>query len=125
MNDKAWPQWVNELEPIFKKKCICNAIYELIMLSKVAVIAKLELLTTTLIFWNSRTNTFDFRIGPMSLTILDMTKVFRLQPSGRVVDITHDWCLSFTFKSYETSFTGFIPFVKKTFRPSSSNANRD
>ena len=60
------------------------------MLSKSTVIAKLELLTTTLLFWNSGTNTFDFRIGPMSPTILDMAQVFGLRPSGRVVDVTHD-----------------------------------
>lgn len=62
------------------------------------------------------------------------------------MDVTHDWspftrptaesssCSdsiiqleynSSTFKSYETSFTGFIPFAKKNFSPTSSTANRD
>ncbi|KAB2599039.1 hypothetical protein D8674_041197 [Pyrus ussuriensis x Pyrus communis] len=91
MKDYCWTQWINELEPIFKKKWMNNDIYELIMLSKTTVIAKPELLTTALLFWNSGTNTFNFKIGTMSLTILDMAQVFGLRPSGRVVDVTHDW----------------------------------
>lgn len=53
MKDEAWAQWVNELKPIFKKKWINNGIYELIMLSKVTVVAKPELLTIALLFWNT------------------------------------------------------------------------
>ncbi|KAM1748718.1 hypothetical protein ACFX12_009675 [Malus domestica] len=133
IKDKAWSQWVDEVEPIWKKKWMDNGIYELIMLFKVAVIAKLEFLTTTLIFWNNRTNTFDFRMGPMSLTVLNMAQVFELRPSSSCVDITHNWsspscptaeassasesithldCTPSTFKSYVTSFVGFIPFAK-------------
>ncbi|KAM2189421.1 hypothetical protein ACFX1R_032858 [Malus domestica] len=116
------------------------------MLSKTMVVAKAELLTTTLFFWNTGTNTFDFQIGLMSLTILDMDQVFGLRPSSQGVDVTHDWyspsCptaeglgdsdfiirleyTSSTFKSYETSFTDFISFAKSTFSPSSATANRD
>ncbi|KAM1433285.1 hypothetical protein ACFX13_015579 [Malus domestica] len=90
MNDPAWVQWINELELIFKRKWMKNGIYELIMLSKTTVVAKSELLTTTLLFWNSGTNTFDFRMGPMSPTILDMAQVFGLRPSGIIEDVTHD-----------------------------------
>ncbi|KAM1573991.1 hypothetical protein ACFX1Z_043389 [Malus domestica] len=32
MNGPAWTQWIDELEPIFKKKWMNNGIYELIML---------------------------------------------------------------------------------------------
>ncbi|KAB2599559.1 hypothetical protein D8674_009830 [Pyrus ussuriensis x Pyrus communis] len=56
------------------------------MLSKIFVVAKHNLLTTALIFWNLGTNTFDFRMGSMSPTILDMAQVFRLKPLGRIVD---------------------------------------
>ncbi|KAM1870887.1 hypothetical protein ACFX14_046963 [Malus domestica] len=66
-----------------------NGIYELIMLSKTIVVAKLELLTTAFPFWNSGTNTFDFRMGPMSPAILDMAQVFGLRPLGSIVDVTH------------------------------------
>ncbi|KAM1050591.1 hypothetical protein ACFXTH_032371 [Malus domestica] len=67
-----------------------NNIYELIILSKTTVIVKPELLTTTLIFWNSGTNTFDFRMGLMSPTILDIVQVFGLRPSCRVIEATQD-----------------------------------
>lgn len=60
MRDEAWSQRVDKLKPIWKQKWMANGIYELIMLSKVTIIAKPELLTTTLIFWNNKTNTFDF-----------------------------------------------------------------
>ena len=66
MNNPAWVQWINELKSIFKRKWMNNGIYELIMLSKTTVVAKPELLTTTILFWNSGTNTFDFRMGPIS-----------------------------------------------------------
>ncbi|KAB2617374.1 E3 ubiquitin-protein ligase RHA2B [Pyrus ussuriensis x Pyrus communis] len=52
-----------------------NGIYELIVLCKSTVIAKPELLTTALLFWNSSTNSFDFSMGPMSLTIPDIAQV--------------------------------------------------
>ena len=91
MNDEAWVRWINDLEPLFKKKWMNNGIYELIMLSKTIVVANPELLTTVILFWNSGTNTFDFRMGLMSPTILDMAQVFGLRQSGRIVDVTHDW----------------------------------
>ncbi|KAM1614706.1 hypothetical protein ACFX13_024250 [Malus domestica] len=88
MNDPAWAWWVDELEPTFKKKWMNNGIYELIMLSKTTIIAKPELLATSLLFWNSSTNTFDFCMGPRSLTVLDMAQIFGLRPSGRIVNVT-------------------------------------
>ncbi|KAM1548545.1 hypothetical protein ACFX1Z_009718 [Malus domestica] len=144
MNDPAWVQWIDELEPTFKKKWINNGIYELIMLSKTTIIPKPELLASSLLFWNSGTNTFDFRMGLMSPTVLDIAQVFELRPSGRILDITQDWAFpsiaessgsstsflsleynSATFKSYKTSFKGFIPFVKENFGAGSSHIDRD
>ncbi|KAB2612177.1 hypothetical protein D8674_036857 [Pyrus ussuriensis x Pyrus communis] len=145
MNDPAWIQWINKLEPMSKRKWMNNGIYELITLSKTTM-AKPELLTTAFLFWNSGTNTFDFKMGPISPTILDMAQVFGLRPSGRIVDVTHDWAPysrptakslgsstsllqleynSTTFKSYGTSFKGFIPFVNKSFGADSLHANID
>lgn len=81
----------------------------------------------------------------MSPTVLDIAQVFRLSPSGKCVDVTHDWSSSSyptvessgtsdsitqleynpsTFKSYRTSFTSFIPFAKKTFNLPSSTTDR-
>lgn len=70
---------------------MANAIYELIMISKITIPIKHELLLTALLFRNTGTNTFDFKVGHMTPTILDMAQVFGLKPSGRCVDITHDW----------------------------------
>ncbi|XP_070664595.1 uncharacterized protein [Malus domestica] len=144
MNDPTWAQWVDELEPFFKQKWMSNGIYELLVLSKTSIVPKPELLTSALLFWNTGTNTFDFCMGPMSPTILDMAQVFRLRPSGRTVDVTQDWVpssttgsssssttflpLSYnsaTFKSYGTSFKGFIPFVKENFGAGSPRADKD
>ncbi|KAB2635987.1 S2-RNase [Pyrus ussuriensis x Pyrus communis] len=75
-----------------------NDIYKLIMLSKITVIAKPEILTTALIFWNNETNIFDFRMG--------------LKASE---SITHLKYKSSTFKCNGTSFSDFILFVKKMF----------
>ncbi|KAB2615662.1 hypothetical protein D8674_022250 [Pyrus ussuriensis x Pyrus communis] len=83
MKDEAWSQWVDELEPIWKQKWMVNGIYKLIMMSKVTIIAKPKLLTIALIFWNNGTNTFDCRMGPKTLTVLDMAQVFGLRPSGK------------------------------------------
>ncbi|KAM1560790.1 hypothetical protein ACFX1Z_003998 [Malus domestica] len=83
-------------------------------------------------------------MGPMSPTLLDMAQAFGLRPSGRIIDVTQDWALpsvaeslgsstsfisleynSTTFKSYGTSFKGFILFVKENFGAGSPHANRD
>lgn len=64
MKNKAYPHWVDELEPIWKQKWMVNDIYELIMMSKTIVPIKHELLATAFLFWNNGTNTFNFRIGP-------------------------------------------------------------
>lgn len=42
------------------------------MMSKVTVSAKPDLMATALLFWNYRTNTFDFRMDPMNPRVLDM-----------------------------------------------------
>ncbi|KAB2625332.1 hypothetical protein D8674_016992 [Pyrus ussuriensis x Pyrus communis] len=61
ITDAAWLKW-------------------LIMMSKIIIPIKHELLSTAIIFFNNETNTFDFRTSPMTLTL-----------SGRCVDIIHDW----------------------------------
>lgn len=80
----------------------------------------------------------------MTLIVLDMAQMFELKPFNRCVDITHDWSSpsqpttrgsealqnivsleydSTTFKSYGTSFAGFIHFAKKNFCPPSPYAD--
>ncbi|KAM1125203.1 hypothetical protein ACFX2B_040027 [Malus domestica] len=81
MKDATWSKWVDELKPIFKKKWMSNGIYELIMMSNTPIPIKDKLLLIVFPFWNTKTNTFDFKNGLMSHTILDMGQVFGLKLS--------------------------------------------
>ncbi|KAI5323233.1 hypothetical protein L3X38_032305 [Prunus dulcis] len=50
-----------------------------------------NLLAVALCFWNSASNTFDFRVGPMTLTLLDMAQIFGFRPHGRPADAVGDY----------------------------------
>ncbi|KAI5312723.1 hypothetical protein L3X38_041897 [Prunus dulcis] len=50
-----------------------------------------NLLAAALYFWNSASNTFDFRVGPMVPTLLDMAQIFGFRPHGRLVDAVGDY----------------------------------
>ncbi|CAL2266794.1 unnamed protein product [Prunus armeniaca] len=50
-----------------------------------------NLLDAALCFWNSASNTFDFRVGPMAPTLLDMAQIFGFRPHGRPVDAVGDY----------------------------------
>ncbi|KAI5320983.1 hypothetical protein L3X38_040691 [Prunus dulcis] len=50
-----------------------------------------NLLAAALCFWNSASNTFDFRVGPMTPTLLDMAQIFGFRPHGRPVDVVGDY----------------------------------
>ncbi|CAL2229374.1 unnamed protein product [Prunus armeniaca] len=50
-----------------------------------------NLLAAALCFWNSANNTFDFHLGPMSPTLLDMAQIFGFMPYGRLVDVVGDY----------------------------------
>lgn len=53
------------------------------MYSTVQLQADSPLLGSALMFWNSASNTFDFGIGLMSISILDIAVVFGFRPHGR------------------------------------------
>ncbi|CAL9016740.1 unnamed protein product, partial [Prunus brigantina] len=50
-----------------------------------------NLLAAALCFGNSQSNTFDFRVGPMAPTLLDMAQIFGFRPHGRPVDAVGDY----------------------------------
>ncbi|CAL9019385.1 unnamed protein product [Prunus brigantina] len=50
-----------------------------------------NLLAAALCFWNSTSNTFDFHVGPMAPTLLDMAQIFGFRPHGRPVDAVGDY----------------------------------
>ncbi|CAL8151980.1 unnamed protein product [Prunus armeniaca] len=66
-------------------------IYDAILLSKQSINRDENLLATSLCFWNSPSNTFDFRVGLMARTLLDMAQIFRFRPYRRPVDAVGDY----------------------------------
>lgn len=74
------------MEPQFRDLWISNGIYYAIMGSTVPIQADTPLLSLALMFWNSDTNTFDFGVDLMSISILDLAIIFRFHPHGRSAD---------------------------------------
>ncbi|CAL2254919.1 unnamed protein product [Prunus armeniaca] len=66
-------------------------IYDAILLSKQSINRDENLLATSFCFWNSPSNTFDFRVGLMARTLLDMAQIFRFRPYGRPIDAVGDY----------------------------------
>ncbi|CAL8168354.1 unnamed protein product [Prunus armeniaca] len=50
-----------------------------------------NLLAVALCFWNSASNTFEFCLGLMTPTLLDMAQIFRFRPHGRPMDAVGDY----------------------------------
>ncbi|KAI5317384.1 hypothetical protein L3X38_037091 [Prunus dulcis] len=65
-------------------------IYDAILLSKNSINRDENLLAAALCFWNSASNTFDVRLGPMTPTLLDLAQIFGFRPHGRPADAVGD-----------------------------------
>ncbi|CAL9003845.1 unnamed protein product, partial [Prunus brigantina] len=81
-----WVDWIDRLLPRFGAHWRRAGIYDTILLSKQSINRDENLLAAALCFWNSASNTFDFRIGPKAPTLLDMAQIFGFRPHGRPVD---------------------------------------
>ncbi|PQQ06234.1 uncharacterized protein Pyn_04914 [Prunus yedoensis var. nudiflora] len=79
------------MEPRYKACWLDNGIYHAIICSIVQPQADSPLLGSALVFWNSVSNTFDFWVGPMSISILDLAVIFGFRPHGRSVDWLGDF----------------------------------
>ncbi|CAL2270311.1 unnamed protein product [Prunus armeniaca] len=86
-----WADWIDRLLPRFGAHWKRAGIYDAILLSKQSINRDENLLAAALCFWNSASNTFDFRIGPMAPTLLDMAQIFGFRPHGRPVDAVGDY----------------------------------
>ncbi|CAL8995333.1 unnamed protein product [Prunus brigantina] len=86
-----WVDWIDRLLPRFGAHWRRAGIYDAILLSKQSINRDENLLAAALCFWNSASNTFDFRIGPMAPTLLDMAKIFGFRPHGRPIDAVGDY----------------------------------
>ncbi|KAL6280385.1 hypothetical protein ACE6H2_017266 [Prunus campanulata] len=86
-----WADWVDRLllrHGAYWKRA---GLYDAILLSKQSITRDENLLAAALCFWNSASNTFDFRVGPMAPTLLDMAQIFEFRPHGRPVDAVGDY----------------------------------
>ncbi|CAL8123394.1 unnamed protein product [Prunus armeniaca] len=86
-----WADWIDRLLPRFGAHWKRAGIYDAILLSRQSINRDENLLAAALCFWNSASNTFDFRIGPMAPTLLDMAQIFGFRPHGRPVDAIGDY----------------------------------
>ncbi|CAL2240046.1 unnamed protein product [Prunus armeniaca] len=67
-----WSDWIDRLLPRHGTHWKRSGIYDAILLSRHSINRDENLLAAALCFWNSTSNTFDFRLGPMTPTLLDM-----------------------------------------------------
>ncbi|CAL2229699.1 unnamed protein product [Prunus armeniaca] len=86
-----WVDWIDRLLPRYGPHWKRAGIYDAILLSNQSVNKDENLLAAALCFWNSASNTFDFRIGLMAPTLLDMAQIFGFRPRGRPVDAVGDY----------------------------------
>lgn len=86
-----WADWIDKLLPKFGAHWKRAGIYDAILLSKQSINRDENLLAAALCFWNSASNTFDFRVGPMAPTLLDMAQIFGFRPHGRPADAVGDY----------------------------------
>ncbi|CAL9013694.1 unnamed protein product [Prunus brigantina] len=86
-----WVDWIDRLLPRYGAHWRRAGIYDAILLSKQSINRDENLLAAALCFWNSASNTFDFRVGPMAPTLLDMAQIFGFRPHGRPVDAVGDY----------------------------------
>nr|XP_028960950.1 uncharacterized protein LOC114825954 [Malus domestica] len=94
------------------------------MLSKQGITLNPELLSAAMVFWDNTTNTFNFRMGLITPTILNMAQLFGLRPSGKCVDITKDWAAQReTNKKKKGNVEAILPFVKMNSDPAELKAS--
>ncbi|KAM1502910.1 hypothetical protein ACFXTO_028203 [Malus domestica] len=82
------------MEKFFSKEWKILGIYDAIKLSTIEISMDEELLMAALGFWCSATNTMVLPLGPISLTILNVSAIFRTFPSGLSIDVYLSRCPS-------------------------------
>ncbi|KAM1010274.1 hypothetical protein ACFX2C_045771 [Malus domestica] len=74
------------MEKLFGEQWKDLGIYDVILLSSMDVVLDKELLLATLCFWCSATNTMVLPLGPVGLTILDITAILGTSATGIPID---------------------------------------
>ncbi|CAL9028866.1 unnamed protein product [Prunus brigantina] len=72
-----WTNWNNILSRFFLKIDVLSIDFHWVDW------ADSPLMGSAVMFWNSASNTFDFGVGLMSISILDLDMIFGFQPHGR------------------------------------------
>ncbi|CAL8112087.1 unnamed protein product [Prunus armeniaca] len=90
-NTVKWSDWIDRLFLKYGAHWKRAGIYDAILLSKQSVNRDENLLAAALCFWNSASNTFDFRPSPMSPTLLHMAQIFGFMPYGRPANAIGDY----------------------------------
>ncbi|XP_070676385.1 uncharacterized protein [Malus domestica] len=76
------------MERLFGEQWKALGIYDAILLSSMEIVPDKELLQAALCFWCSATNTMVLPLGPIGLTILDITAILGTSATGIPVDAT-------------------------------------
>lgn len=113
--DTAWTRWVDALRPRLQDEWRKNGILGLINLSTEMFVPDHDLLASSLAFWNSSRNSFDFKLGPASLTLLDIAVVFGLRVDGRAMDLLNDYQHIHSNPNLETKVTSAEKILEKEF----------
>ncbi|WJX45812.1 hypothetical protein P8452_32665 [Trifolium repens] len=85
---KDYIPWLNRVEKEFKDTWESYGIYPLIQFSRTGPKYKPELLIAALHFYEKSTNTFQFRCGMSTPTLLDVAAITGLRPNGDHFDPT-------------------------------------
>ncbi|WJX34088.1 hypothetical protein P8452_22236 [Trifolium repens] len=85
---KDYIPWLDRVEKDFKDSWKSYGIYELIQFSRTGPKYKPELLVAALHFYEKSTNTFQFKCGMLTPTLLDIAVITGLRPIGDHFDPT-------------------------------------
>ncbi|CAL8174389.1 unnamed protein product [Prunus armeniaca] len=110
-----WSDWNDRLfsrHVAYWKKA---GIYDAILLSKNSINKDENLLAAALCFWNSANNTFDFRLGPMSPTLLDLAQIFGFRPHERPADAVGDYHRSKNLERVAKPFTVLAATINQNY----------
>nr|GMD41512.1 uncharacterized protein LOC109181345 [Ipomoea batatas] len=83
--NRTWIDWVDRVAKAKGKVWKAAGIYDAIQLSKIDIPMDKNLLYAALFFWSASTNSFHFRFGMMSPTVLDVVALTGFMPHGEEV----------------------------------------
>jgi hypothetical protein len=110
---EGYLQWLNKVEKQYASICRANGIFDLIQLSREGPKYHGEMILAALHFWENSTNTFHFKVGMMTPTLLDVAAITGLKPTGFTFDPKYK-SNNFHFDFKILSFSGFL---KTYFKP--------